>query len=434
MADLSAYDVVVEDQYLHRKLEVGVKPAIEAILDGVEPFKIISTRALYDAPPVEFLIDGLLPTHAICGMTGHPGTGKTWLAMEMMRATVTGTKFLGHYETKQAPALLIGSDASLLDYAQQWRRLTKDSYESYAEADVRNPFDAFAHFMIQSEFNLDDIQMVARLIRTSSMVERPSYYETVLTDEGWESVEREGCHYGLIVYDTLTKMTSTPENDNKGRDLVFEHLRDIAEATGATLLVIHHPPLVGEFRTGEEWRGAGSQFGALDVHYHIIKDNGRQDVIQMKVKKFRGITPKPFLFHLAVFDNDQEADLTYMEAARDAADYDADLQHHLVEVLHERGGEPATISDFAIALLQYPEWNDQFGNDVKKMKNRIRNFLRGSVLKPDSPIVQILGGRGRAGSLYNLTPRQEEGSDTGKGDAEDSGGVALRGDETPGVG
>ena len=388
-----------------------MKPDLEAIVDGVEPFAIASSKALYDAPPVEYLVESILPTHSICGLTGTPGTGKTWLAMEMARAVVTGTKFLGQFQARQAPALLVGSDSSFLDYARQWRRLTREAYDSYSDIGVQNPFDSYAHFLIGSEFSLDDMVMVARLIRTSQQVERPPYIEDVYTPEdGWEQIEREGRHYGLIIYDTLTKMTRTPENDNVGRDTVFSHLRDIAEVTGATLLVLHHPTLVSEFRTGEEWRGAGSQFGALDVHYHIVKNNGRDDVIQMKVKKFRGITPKPFLFSLNVFENEDEATLDYMEATKDVMDFDTELLNLLIGVLRKRNNEPTTLVDFAMSIMTEPTMNEQYNGNVQKMKTRIRNFLNVAVHKLDAPIMKISMGAGRS-ALYKLNPMSEEETD-----------------------
>lgn len=391
-----------------------MKPVIQAYFDAAEPYKVATTRMLYNAPPVEFLVEGILPTHAICGLTGAPGTGKTWFAMAMMEAVVTGTKFLGKFPTKQGPALYVGADASFLDYAQQWWRLTHESYESYTQevdgetVHIENPYDRYADFLLQDDFNLDDADKVARLIRTSDSVSRPSYIEDVLTDDGWEQVEREGKHYRLIVYDTLTKLTRSQENNSVDRDKVFEHLRDIAEATGATLLVLHHPPLVSEFRSGEEWRGAGSQFGALDAHFHILKDGGRDDVIQFKVKKFRGITPKPFLFNLDVFGNENSAALRFMEPAKDVTDHDDELLDHLVAALDAWKNQPSTINDLAMYVM--PKVHEQF-DDIRKLKARIKNLLKRESMKPNARIVLISAGAGRAGSTYGrgiIPPSEEE--------------------------
>lgn len=391
---------------------------IQQSVEMSQPFTVTTSKMLYDAPPVEYLIERTLPTHTICGLTGIAGTGKTWLAMEMMRAVVTGTKFLGEFQARQCPAIYIGSDASLLDYARQWRRLTKEAYDSYAnlgteedKLQVENPFDSYAHFLIQSEFNLDDIGMIARLIRTSEQVERPSYLEDVLTDEGWEQVEQAGKHYGLIIYDTLTKMTRTPENDNVGRDIVFDHLRLVAEATGATLMVLHHPPLTSEWRTGEEFRGAGSQIGDLDNHFHIVQNNKRPDVIQFKFKKFRGITPKPFLFKLDVFDDENEASLDFMEPVKDVTDWDADLERIMVETLKKRENQPTSIIEFATAVLMDPDIGPSFEGNAKKAKKRVANFLAIALIKPDSPFVKISGGAGRS-HYYKLNPKGAP-SDTG---------------------
>jgi len=394
-----------------------VKPHIQAFVDAAEPFKVASTRDLYSAPPVEYLIDGILPTHAICGLTGAPGTGKTWLGMEAMRAVVTGTKFLGQFQAQQGPVLYVGSDASFLDYAQQWYRLTHEVYESYTQeqdgevVELNNPFDRYADFLLQSDFNLDEASMVGRLIRTSELVTRPSYVEDVMGDEGWEQVEREGRHYRLIIYDTLTKLTRSPENDSVARDLVFEHLRDIAEATGATLLVLHHPPLVSEFRSGEEWRGAGSQFGALDAHFHILRDDGRPDVIMFKVKKFRGITPKPFLFNLNVFDNTDEATLTFAEEAKDVQSYDDEMLRWIQEAIQKRGG-PSTILEIAVAMMQEEEVRLKY-EDIGKLKNRLSHLLKREIVKPEPRIVRVVAGAGRQGSKYTIAvvPPSEEQKD-----------------------
>ena len=385
-----------------------MKPLIQAYVDAAEPYAVASTKMLYNAPPVEFLIAGILPTHAICGLTGAPGTGKTWLAMEAMRAVITGTKFLGQFDTQQGPALYVGADASFLDYAQQWYRLTHEVYESYTQHEddgtvvrLQNPFDLYADFLLQSDFNLDDPEKVGKLIKTSARVERPSYYEEVMTETGWEQVEREGRHYRLIVYDTLTKLTRSPENDSIGRDVVFEHLRDVAEATGATLLVLHHPPLVSEFRSGEEWRGAGSQFGALDAHFHILRDNGREDVIQFKVKKFRGITPKPFLYNMDVFNPEtMAATLTYMESGKAAVDFDNELVDAMLAHL-DKVKKPQSIADFAIHLMAQEKFNDTYEN-VAKMKNRLANFLKKETAKPDARFRLVVAGAGRRASLYTV--------------------------------
>jgi hypothetical protein len=53
----------------------------------------------------EFLIKGFLPT-GITFIGGHPGSGKTWLALSIAKALATGQKFLGHYEVSSATPVL----------------------------------------------------------------------------------------------------------------------------------------------------------------------------------------------------------------------------------------------------------------------------------------------------------------------------------------
>lgn len=370
---------------------------IDVLTSVSEPFPLSTSRLLYDAPPVSYLIDGIIPTHSICGITGAPGTGKTWYAMEAMRAVVTGSKFLGQFQAQQGPVLFVGNDSSYHDYARQWRRLTLEASEEYDALAVQNPFMTYAHFLLESDFNFDDPAMVGRIIRTSMNVERKPYEENVLTDDGWEVVTHEGRHYALIIYDAFWKFTASPDSDNVARGLVFNHVRQIAAATGAALMILHHPPLTSEYRTGEEWRGAG--LGALDVHQHLVIRNKRPDTVEVKTKKFRGITPRPFLMNLNVFADEKDAELVFIESTKTVTDYDTDIMKLLVAFLKENKA-PANLRELADAVFSVQEIKTSY-KTVTRVMNRIRNLLTLSTMRPDCPIVKISYGNGRA-ALFKL--------------------------------
>lgn len=417
---------------------MALKPVLEALVEGVEPYPLMTSQMLYEAPPVPYIIEGVLQRGGIVGLTGFPGTGKTWLAMEMMQSLITGSPFLGHFPAKVCPVLFVGQDASVLDYARQWTRLTRHRSVEIDEQNRKeglqesNPYNTYAHFMLQTEFNLDDPTQIARLVKTSQRVWTMPHYDTVLRDDGWETVELQEQHYGLIILDTLSKLTRTPENDNTARDLVFNNLRDIAEATGATLLVLHHNSLQSEFRTGEEWRGAGSQFGALDVHFHLTAR--KKELVEFKVKKFRGITPPPFEFHLDVHTSeDSIAKLSWLQPSATKEDSDERTIMDIVSLMISRGNKPLAIADMAIALMSDTalKYADEFDNDGKKFKNHLANVLSGYVKLPAAKIIHI-GNRGPRGSgLYKLTPEVAGEGSTSTGT--DSDGTAESGGEAQGV-
>jgi len=378
-----------------------MKEWVQELVQGASSFEVRSTADLYAAPPVEFLVEGIIPLYSAVGLTGYPGTGKTWTALEMMRAVATGTPFLGKYPVKRAPVLFVGNDASYHDYAQQWRRLTKDEFDGYEEDRLKglrdlNPFDSHAHFLIQSDFNLDDVHQVIRLIKTSQEVMGDVQYEITEDDDGNRTiVDATQSHFGLIVLDTLSKMTKSSENSNTERDACFEMIRLLAESTGATVLVLHHNTQPSEFRTGEEWRGGSAQIASLDCHFHLTAKN--KGLIEFKTKKMRGITPPTFNFLLDVHQ-EGAASLDYHDNVQPDQGTEI-LIAEMIEVLKKRDNRPTTKSDFAQVLLA--AHSTEF-DDIKKLKKFIDNTLFTYTRLPDAKIVQAVRGSGGRPAQYKL--------------------------------
>ncbi len=394
---------------------------LKDLVNDADPYVVQTTHDLYAIPPVEFLIEDILPLYSIVGLTGFPGTGKTWLALEMMRAVTTGSNFLGKFQAKPAPVLFVGNDASLHDYAQQWRRLTMVEYGAQQESIEEglrdtNPFNTLVHFLIESEFNFDDLNQVARLIRTSQAVFGETRYSHVEEDGEVSIEENTRQHFGLIVFDCVSKFTSAKEGDNTATAIAFDNVRKIAAITGATLVLLHHNASPSEYRTGEEWRGGGSSGAAiasLDAHYHLITKT--KGVVEFKMKKMRGLTIDPFLFSLDVH-SPGEASLDYLGVQETKEDTDEKLIQHLVDVLKARDNAPTTIADFAIATLA--AFSERF-DDIKKFKRYISNTLLVYCRKPDARIVAAIAARGGRATLYKLSPPEQQGRNQDEPDSGD---------------
>lgn len=276
-------------------------------LVALPPYKLRTVRDLFDIPPPPMLVDIVLPLHTLTGLTSAPGVGKTWLALELARAVATGTKFLGQFQSRMGNVLFVGQDASVHDYAQQLRKLAQVEFDTY-EAEVAdgarhiNPFDDHIHFLVQSGIVFESQECMRRLAGTI-LTQRHS--ETITT-EGHET----SMGVDLIVFDTLSALTRCDQNDNTTMDMVFRNLRWLTEVTGAGLVLLHHNSYPSDHNNGERWRGAGSQWAALDNWFHINRvstkrkkdDTGRTEAhrILVKVKRFRGLTPDDFHYTLTV--------------------------------------------------------------------------------------------------------------------------------------
>jgi len=138
---------------------------------------------LYDVKVPPMLIDPFLPAGCLGGLSGGPGVGKSWFALEACRAVATGTPFLGRFVVNTSkPVLYIGSDSSEFDYGRCWRRLTKAQYDSLGGLQVGthpdelddygepvktgdlNPLHDRVRFIIGSDFSLDDPAKVDAMI------------------------------------------------------------------------------------------------------------------------------------------------------------------------------------------------------------------------------------------------------------------------------
>jgi AAA domain-containing protein len=271
--------------------------------EEVELFTPVAGHEMYGLPDIAMLIEEFLPEGMSTGLTSKPGTGKTWLAFEVMRAIATGTEFLGKFKTRQGHVLFVGNDASKLDYSRQWSKLTGQHWRESGPGDERNeapaephPFMTNVRFLIGEPILLEDQDDALRIIATNNahLAEEARW---VPTSTG-EMVEDEEAQFGfdLIIIDTLSKVTNTPENDNTERDKVFSSIRFIMEATGAAVLLLHHNP--GKDGDGG-WRGASSQVGSLDNHFQLGRRDGK---LMLVAKKFRGVRPEPVAFTIQNID------------------------------------------------------------------------------------------------------------------------------------
>lgn len=267
-------------------------------IEEVSPYRTVSGDSLYLVRPPAMQIDDFLPVGGIMGVTAYPGVGKTWLAMEVARAVAGGLPFLGHYRATRGGVLFVGSDSSLEDYARQWTRLTR------ATEDAHDRFEP-VRFLIQSTFMFEDMDEVRKLIRTHQTFE---WGDVHATEDGPE--RERGFH--VIVFDTVSKLTRMNQNDNTEMEEVFRHIRWIAEATNAAVILLHHNAKKSEFNDGSDWRGAIGQIGGLDSWVHLTPKRSDKYLVKVQYKKFRGITPDDFSYRMSVMDA-EAASLTVAE-------------------------------------------------------------------------------------------------------------------------
>jgi hypothetical protein len=276
------------------------KQELRGGLANVIPFRTKQAEKLYLVPPVEMLIEGFLPRKMIVGLTSYPGTGKTFLAMEAARAVATGSAFLGKFEvgTGDGRVLMVLADASEADYGRQWARMTKEAYWQGSSEGLDR-----VEYLAHPGFRFEDPESVRKLLATNERCAKDREVGVVSEGASLDGHDPSAAGFDLIIFDTLSKLTAMDQNSNNDMEVVFTHIRYIAEITGATILLLHHNSKGNEYNRGSDWRGAMSQIGALDCWFQLDKKGIGQERV-LAAKKFRGLTPAPIRFTLDVGNPD----------------------------------------------------------------------------------------------------------------------------------
>lgn len=160
-------------------------------------------------PPLEWLIEGLWTDKSRGFIAGHPGIGKTWIALDMLLAVATGGLCMGKYKAAyKAPCLLVEEEASRLNLQ---RRI-----HSMARAKMIQPSDIKELYHITRQF--------ANIPRDAVEIS--------------EIVREKGIK--LIVFDSLRAVHSAKENSSDEMAVVLQSFAEICEVNKCSIVLIHH--------------------------------------------------------------------------------------------------------------------------------------------------------------------------------------------------
>ena len=213
---------------------------------------------MLDQPPVEWLIDGLLPAGVMASLTGKWGTGKSFLAAAWACSIATGRDWL-NFRTKAGAAVYVAAEG-----------YKSERLEAYA---LRWPLDGMTPrlWFRRTKLALAQPQEVADFIhQVRDLPNQPR----------------------LIVLDTLARCSvGLKENDASDMAMVVDGAAKLIEATGATVLFLHHPPHDSVGGSQERGRGSSAIDAACDTTLILTKGSAG---LQLKVTKQKdGELPDP---------------------------------------------------------------------------------------------------------------------------------------------
>jgi len=274
--------------------------------------KSVDLATFLRCPPPKWLIAGLLQSGGLSVLYGLPGSGKTFLAVDIACAVATGRQWNERSTVGGAVLYVATEDPSgvavrLRAYCEEYSLLEE-------EVDLR---------AWRNGLNLLEDKSVESLIDEVKSIE----------------------HLKLVVVDTFAQSMPGDENSSQNMGQAIRSLQRIRSAADCSLLVIHH---AGK-DTSRGMRGWSGLEGATDT---VICLSDRSGIIEAKVERHRNWSAgEKIQFRLRVRPI-KMGDVGTLSCVLDYLDIQAlegpplgDLQMRLIEAhtrLSEMGQDPIT--------------------------------------------------------------------------------------------
>lgn len=262
-------------------------------------------------PRPRMLIDQILARESVAVIAAEPYTGKTFLALEMMRAVAVNGKFLHTFQAAgPGNSLYLGNDSPPWDLAAQFDKvigLPDPRLENVPEVLAKTALGSYG-FVFDTQFTLNtstDAERVVQAARRFASERQPGWDGNDPQDYYTTSVPGTD----LIVIDTLRSVHGFEENDNTAMQHVMNLLRYIASRTKSAVVALHHynkSTKESVEASLERLRGATCIGGAVDTVYALTR-KGEGGPIKFHVLKNRPAPDtKSFTYEMEAGDHHLE--------------------------------------------------------------------------------------------------------------------------------
>ena len=233
-----SWNAVQRREYARRTAQERAGAGFDTISVGEhdrERFKLLTPSELSSLPAVQWLVKGVLPQEGIAAIYGPPGSGKSFLTLDLLGAVSAGRNWFG-CRTEAAPVIYVGLEG---------------------EAGVSQRVKAYeqVHGPLPENF---------RAILEPLDVRRPADRAALV-----DAIRESGMGGGLLVIDTLNQSTpGMDENDSAAMGLAIAGVKAVQRELGGLVLLVHHS---GK-DASKGLRGHSSLLAALDASIEVCRD------------------------------------------------------------------------------------------------------------------------------------------------------------------
>lgn len=219
---------------------------------AIERYKMMRRDAVFAMPPVEFLVDGLLTDTGFTMMYGAPGTGKSFIAIDIALSVAHGQAWQGQ-GVKQGPVLYIAGEG-IGGFGKRWKAWERH----HGKADEPDLY------LLPTAVNFREPEDIARLVATIEDIDQP---------------------FSLVIVDTVARaIAGAEENSSTDMGLFVAACDEIKALTGGALLAVHH---AGK-DSSRGARGSTALLGAVDTSLMVGKS---EDIVVLRTEKMKDAEP-----------------------------------------------------------------------------------------------------------------------------------------------
>ncbi|WNC90609.1 AAA family ATPase [Paraburkholderia sp. FT54] len=236
-------------------------------------YRVLSADDLLNAPPLRWLVRGVLPASGLAALYGPSGSGKSFLALDLCAAVAEGSEWFGR-RVDAAPVMYVclEGEAGMGKRVNAWRKHNGRTLRSDRLQFITQPFDL--------RRAADVADLCAAVLAT-------------------------GLRDGLVVIDTLNRAApGADENASTDMGELIEACKEIQRVIGGVVLAVHH--------TGKDaakgLRGHSSLFAALDAGIEVKRDGDHREWLVAKSKDDADGASNPFRLQLVDLGEDHNGE------------------------------------------------------------------------------------------------------------------------------